>query len=68
MLLCREEFQAHGLSELVTIQCRDVGQDGFGLKDIADAGIHNDTQPTTPPPHHSSVPRHAESMGCYRQC
>ena len=28
----------HGLSDVVTLECRDVCKDGFGLKDRADAG------------------------------
>ena len=36
--VCREEFEAHGLSEVVTLECRDVCSDGFNLKDTVDAG------------------------------
>lgn len=36
----RDEFREHGLSELVSIECRDVCQEGFGMKNIADAGTH----------------------------
>ena len=28
----------HGLSDIVTLECRDVCRDGFGLKDAVDAG------------------------------
>ena len=35
----REEFERHGLSEVVTLTCRDVCADGFGLVCEADAGI-----------------------------
>ena len=35
---CREEFTAHGLQDLVTVECRDVCSDGFGVEDVADAG------------------------------
>ena len=31
------EFSSHGLSELVTCQCRDVCRDGFGLRDAVSA-------------------------------
>ncbi|XP_070571031.1 tRNA (adenine(58)-N(1))-methyltransferase catalytic subunit TRMT61A-like [Ptychodera flava] len=33
----RQEFKDHGLSDLVTVTCRDVSKDGFGLDHIADA-------------------------------
>ena len=33
----REEFKSHGMDECVTIECRDVCKDGFGLEPIADA-------------------------------
>lgn len=35
----REEFVDHGLSELVTLTCRDVCKEGFGLENMADAGL-----------------------------
>ncbi|XP_013784259.1 tRNA (adenine(58)-N(1))-methyltransferase catalytic subunit TRMT61A-like [Limulus polyphemus] len=35
--LAREEFQEHGLGDIVTVQQRDVCAEGFGLEDIADA-------------------------------
>ena len=35
----REEFIEHGLSELVTLTCRDVCKEGFGLENVADAGL-----------------------------
>lgn len=34
----RAEFKAHQISHLVTAAHRDVVSDGFGLKDVADAG------------------------------
>ncbi|XP_078000770.1 tRNA (adenine(58)-N(1))-methyltransferase catalytic subunit TRMT61A-like [Glandiceps talaboti] len=33
----REEFDIHGVGDLVTVECRDVCKDGFGLDHIADA-------------------------------
>jgi tRNA (adenine57-N1/adenine58-N1)-methyltransferase len=33
-----KEFEEHGLSEMVTLQCRDVCKDGFGIEDKVDAG------------------------------
>ncbi|XP_065893649.1 tRNA (adenine(58)-N(1))-methyltransferase catalytic subunit TRMT61A-like [Dysidea avara] len=35
--LAREEFTAHGLQDLVTVECRDVCSDGFSVEDVADA-------------------------------
>ncbi|KAI9033279.1 tRNA methyltransferase complex GCD14 subunit-domain-containing protein [Hyaloraphidium curvatum] len=35
--LVRHEFAEHGLSETVSVECRDVCRDGFGLQDVADA-------------------------------
>ncbi len=32
------EFEEHGLSHMVTISCRDVCKDGFGLENKVDAG------------------------------
>ncbi|KAG0223158.1 tRNA (adenine-N(1)-)-methyltransferase catalytic subunit trm61 [Mortierella sp. GBA43] len=32
-----KEFEEHGLSEMVTLQCRDVCKDGFGIEDKVDA-------------------------------
>ena len=55
LLCCREEFREHGLNELVTIQCRDVCQDGFGLESIADAGTDSRYRHYPLPPC-SSVP------------
>ena len=37
--VAKDEFIAHGLGELVVIQHRDVCADGFGLDDVADAGL-----------------------------
>ena len=34
----RDEFDAHGLSDIVTVKCSDVCQEGFGLQDRVDAG------------------------------
>ena len=34
----REEFSSHGLSDVVSVECRDVCRDGFGLNNAADAG------------------------------
>lgn len=33
-----KEFEEHGLEELVTIECRDVCKNGFGLVNKVDAG------------------------------
>ena len=33
----REEFKQHGIGDLVTVQHRDVCQNGFGFENIADA-------------------------------
>ena len=38
LYISREEFKSHQLADIVTIECRDVCKDGFGLQDIADAG------------------------------
>ena len=38
LCVCREEFEAHGLSEVITLECRDVCSDGFNLTDAVDAG------------------------------
>ena len=38
IVLLREEFASHGLSDVVTLACRDVCKDGFGLESKADAG------------------------------
>ena len=35
----REEFERHGLMEVVTVACRDVCAAGFGLEGVADAGM-----------------------------
>eukprot|EP00731_Ephydatia_muelleri_P023576 Em0015g1159a len=35
--IARKEFADHGLSDVVTLECRDVCKDGFGLKDRVDA-------------------------------
>ena len=37
-LYSREEFDEHGLGDVVTLMCRDVCVDGFGLENVADAG------------------------------
>ena len=36
--IAQAEFESHGLSELVTLACRDVCSEGFGLEHVADAG------------------------------
>ena len=38
LLLYSEEFACHGLSDVVTLTCRDVCTNGFGLEGVADAG------------------------------
>ncbi len=40
LCVCREEFVGHGLSDVVTLECRDVCSQGFGLTDSVDAGTH----------------------------
>ena len=35
----RQEFDAHGLSDVVTLECRDVCRDGFGVTGLVDAGV-----------------------------
>ncbi|XP_004348227.2 tRNA(m1A58)-methyltransferase subunit TRM61, partial [Capsaspora owczarzaki ATCC 30864] len=35
--LARQDFEAHGLSHLVTVRCRDACKEGFGLERVADA-------------------------------
>ena len=35
---CREEFSSHDLSDLVTVECRDVCSNGFAVDNVADAG------------------------------
>ena len=37
-ILHRKEFEQHGLEGVVTVTCRDVCAEGFGLEDVADAG------------------------------
>lgn len=40
----RQEFEHHGLGDVVTLVCRDVCNEGFGLVNAVDAGtvcIHN---------------------------
>ena len=39
----RKEFDSHGLSDVVTLELRDVCQDGFGMESIADAGTETHT-------------------------
>ena len=37
--LChRKEFESHKISHLVSVRCRDVCKEGFGLNQVADAG------------------------------
>ncbi|KAG0371015.1 tRNA methyltransferase complex GCD14 subunit-domain-containing protein [Gamsiella multidivaricata] len=33
----KKEFEQHGLSDMVTLQCRDVCKDGFGMENKVDA-------------------------------
>jgi tRNA (adenine57-N1/adenine58-N1)-methyltransferase len=35
----KKEFDDHGLSDFVTIECRNVCEQGFGLKNAVEAGI-----------------------------
>ncbi|XP_003389120.1 PREDICTED: tRNA (adenine(58)-N(1))-methyltransferase catalytic subunit TRMT61A-like [Amphimedon queenslandica] len=35
--IAKDEFEAHGLSHIVTVKCSDVCQEGFGLEDRVDA-------------------------------
>lgn len=35
----RKEFENHKIDHLVTVICRDVCKEGFGLSQVADAGI-----------------------------
>ncbi|KNE60676.1 hypothetical protein AMAG_06044 [Allomyces macrogynus ATCC 38327] len=35
----KAEFEAHGLAQFVTSQCRDVCKDGFGLTNLVDAAF-----------------------------
>ncbi len=39
--VCREEFASHGVSKVVSLECRDVCSKGFGLSDMVDAGNYN---------------------------
>ena len=34
----RREFEKHKIGHLVTVKCRDVCKEGFGLSQVADAG------------------------------
>src|SRR5437773_1259227 len=34
----RKEFEDHGLSDLITVECRDVCKDGFGITGLVHAG------------------------------
>lgn len=36
--ITREEFEEHGLGGVVSVTCRDVCAEGFGVDGIADAG------------------------------
>lgn len=38
LILFREEFQAHGLADIIIIQHRNVCKDGFSVNDEVDAG------------------------------
>ncbi|GES75838.1 tRNA (adenine(58)-N(1))-methyltransferase catalytic subunit TRMT61A-like [Rhizophagus clarus] len=35
----KKDFGEHGLSDLITVECRDVCKDGFGIKDIVHADL-----------------------------
>ena len=35
----RQEFEEHGLNDLITVECRDACQDGFGLENVVTAGM-----------------------------
>lgn len=35
--IARKEFESHGIGDLVTVTCRDVCKEGFGLSQVADA-------------------------------
>ena len=37
--MIREEFKVHRLSDIVTVVCRDVCENGFDLENKVDAGI-----------------------------
>ena len=37
----RKEFDNHKIGHLVTVTCRDVCKEGFGLNQVADAGCLN---------------------------
>jgi tRNA (adenine57-N1/adenine58-N1)-methyltransferase len=37
-LKAKEEFEMHGLSEFVSVECRNVCQDGFNLTNAVEAG------------------------------
>ena len=34
----RKDFEDHGLSDLITVECRDVCKDGFGITGLVHAG------------------------------
>ena len=36
--VCREEFEQHGLSDIITLTCQDVCTDGFPIMERVDAG------------------------------
>ena len=41
LLVClchRKEFESHKISHLVSVRCRDVCKEGFGLNQVGDAG------------------------------
>jgi len=33
-----QDFEEHGLSDLITVECRDVCKNGFGVTDLVHAG------------------------------
>jgi hypothetical protein len=34
----RKDFENHGLSDLITVECRDVCKDGFGITGLVHSG------------------------------
>ncbi|CAG8629822.1 1184_t:CDS:2 [Racocetra fulgida] len=36
----KQDFERHGLSDITTIECRDVYKDGFGITDLVHAEVH----------------------------
>ena len=76
LLFIREEFHAHGISDIVTICHRNVCKDGFTVADEVDAGTSSLIRSLTHVYHENcghcndlpllhSVPRSSCTMGCY---